>query len=263
MRRCSVCSPTIAAAIGWSTGGVFGSGSGQVVQTVHRPHGIRYSFTLHDTDGTRLLGFDNAHGVSRALPHDHRHRFGDQRSVRCDAVAILELRAARRVPLISRISIRRVQTMTRKSLAELREEMRGVARGERTPAPLPAAPLLASLTPEAIELMGTLLREHPKNVRELAALTGRVQPNISRSLQLLARHGLVRLVRDGTRRAAGTHRHRGQGGFRNRHLRDQGSCRLIGEFVSSETRIRPQPVRVTTIRTIIGRVRENQAAIQD
>ena len=52
--------------------------------------------------------------------------------------------------------------MTRKPLAELREEMRGVARGERTPAPLPAAPLLASLTPEAIELMGTLLREHPK-----------------------------------------------------------------------------------------------------
>ena len=87
--------------------------------------------------------------------------------------------------------------MVRKSLAELREEMRGVARGERTPAPLPAAPLLASLTPEAIELMGALLREHPKNVRELAALTGRVQPNISRSLQLLARHGLVRLVRDG------------------------------------------------------------------
>ena len=48
---------------------------GQVAQTVHRPHGIRYSFTLHDTDGTRLLGFDNAHGVSRRA-NDHRHRFG-------------------------------------------------------------------------------------------------------------------------------------------------------------------------------------------
>lgn len=114
----------------------------QVVQTAHRPHGIKYS-------------------------------------------------------LISNSSMRRIQTMARKSLAELREEMRGVARGVRTPAPLPAAPLLASLTPEAIELMGALLREHPKNVRELAVLTGRVQPNISRSLQLLARHGLVRLVRDG------------------------------------------------------------------
>ena len=43
--------------------------------TTGRPHGIKYSFTLHDTDGTRLLGFDNAHGVPRALAFDHRHRF--------------------------------------------------------------------------------------------------------------------------------------------------------------------------------------------
>ena len=49
---------------------------GQVVQTVHRPHGIKYSFTLHAADGTRLLGFDNAHGASRALSYDHSHRFG-------------------------------------------------------------------------------------------------------------------------------------------------------------------------------------------
>ncbi len=40
-----------------------------------RPHGIKYSFTLHDVDGTRLLGYDNAHGVGRALAYDHRHRF--------------------------------------------------------------------------------------------------------------------------------------------------------------------------------------------
>jgi len=87
--------------------------------------------------------------------------------------------------------------MSRKSLAELREEMLGVARGKRTPAPLPAAPLLASLTPEAIDLMVTLLREHPRNVGELVRLTGRSQPNVSRSLQMLARHHLVRLVREG------------------------------------------------------------------
>jgi hypothetical protein len=29
------------------------------------PHGIAYSLTLHDPDGTRILGFDNAH----AVPH--------------------------------------------------------------------------------------------------------------------------------------------------------------------------------------------------
>ena len=40
-----------------------------------RPHGIRYAFTLHDVDATRLLGFDNAHGIPRAQTYDHRHRF--------------------------------------------------------------------------------------------------------------------------------------------------------------------------------------------
>src|SRR5258708_25096147 len=28
-----------------------------------RPHGLSYSFTLHAPDGTRLIGFDNAHSV--------------------------------------------------------------------------------------------------------------------------------------------------------------------------------------------------------
>ena len=28
-----------------------------------RPHGLHYSLTLHDADGERVLGFDNAHGV--------------------------------------------------------------------------------------------------------------------------------------------------------------------------------------------------------
>lgn len=87
--------------------------------------------------------------------------------------------------------------MIRKSLSELREEMRGVARGERHASPLPAAPLLAALTPEAMELLGVLWREHPSSIVELVARTGRAQPNVSRSLQLLARYNLVRLVRDG------------------------------------------------------------------
>jgi Family of unknown function (DUF6516) len=47
----------------------------EVATTVQRPHGIKYAFTLHDVDGTRLLGFDNAHGTPRALAYDHRHRF--------------------------------------------------------------------------------------------------------------------------------------------------------------------------------------------
>lgn len=40
-----------------------------------RPHGIKYSFTLHDVDMLRLLGFDNAHGIPRRVEYDHRHGF--------------------------------------------------------------------------------------------------------------------------------------------------------------------------------------------
>jgi Family of unknown function (DUF6516) len=46
------------------------------------PHGIAYSFTFHDANGTRLLGFDNAHAVPHAggryvkpkAAADHWHR---------------------------------------------------------------------------------------------------------------------------------------------------------------------------------------------
>ncbi len=33
---------------------------GEIEVTPARPQGIKYAFTLHDIDGTRLLGFDNA-----------------------------------------------------------------------------------------------------------------------------------------------------------------------------------------------------------
>lgn len=47
------------------------------------PHGIRYSLTLHEPYGKRILGYDNAHAVKppkkykyagRILPYDHKHR---------------------------------------------------------------------------------------------------------------------------------------------------------------------------------------------
>jgi hypothetical protein len=35
----------------------------RVTATAERPHGLSYSFTLHAPDGSRLMGFDNAHRV--------------------------------------------------------------------------------------------------------------------------------------------------------------------------------------------------------
>lgn len=57
----------------------------RVEKTAVRPHGLRYSFTLHDPDGTRLVGFDNAHAVSprgsrfnrKRETGDHWHRTAD------------------------------------------------------------------------------------------------------------------------------------------------------------------------------------------
>jgi hypothetical protein len=49
--------------------------------TSDRPHGLSYSLTLHAPDGTRLVGFDNAHPVrdqrrsGKRDERDHQHRF--------------------------------------------------------------------------------------------------------------------------------------------------------------------------------------------
>ena len=55
----------------------------QTAVTPDRPHGLSYSLTLHAPDGTRLVGFDNAHpvqdrrrsGKRRRGKSDHQHRF--------------------------------------------------------------------------------------------------------------------------------------------------------------------------------------------
>ena len=55
----------------------------KVVANQHIPHGVRYSLTLHEPTGTRILGYDNAHALKpkgckfagQRLPYDHRHRF--------------------------------------------------------------------------------------------------------------------------------------------------------------------------------------------
>ena len=62
-------------------GSEFQFGAGYVVKieaariaaTKGRPHGIKYSLTLHDPSGRRVYGMDNAHGIRRQTEYDHRH----------------------------------------------------------------------------------------------------------------------------------------------------------------------------------------------
>ena len=54
----------------------------RVPVTPEKPHGLDYSLTLHDGDGERLLGFDNAHpiregagpGTRTRIEYDHKHK---------------------------------------------------------------------------------------------------------------------------------------------------------------------------------------------
>lgn len=49
--------------------------------TEGKPHGIKYSLSLHQKDGTRIFAIDNAHPVpekkgkfaARMITHDHQH----------------------------------------------------------------------------------------------------------------------------------------------------------------------------------------------
>jgi hypothetical protein len=70
----------------------------RVAPSPERPHGLKYSLTLHDAAGRRLVGFDNAHSVRRsARPGgrsrtlNHTHRLGTARPY-CyeDAVTLLK-----------------------------------------------------------------------------------------------------------------------------------------------------------------------------
>ena len=71
----------------------------RIAATVERPHGLRYSLTLHARDGERLVGFDNAHpvtsgsgpGAKRSAAFDHKHRLRTIRPYEySDAASLLE-----------------------------------------------------------------------------------------------------------------------------------------------------------------------------
>lgn len=93
-------------------------------------------------------------------------------------------------------------------LRSLEEEMRAVARGER-PAPADAAmpsfnsveALVRLLTPENRALLALIRDRKPGSVAELAKLSGRAQPNLTRTLQKLEAAGFVTMTAAGRRKA--------------------------------------------------------------
>ena len=63
----------------------------EIEATRHRPHGIKYSLTLHDPAGRRIYGLDNAHGIRRQPEYDHRHVYGGRKTIKYDYRGSAEL----------------------------------------------------------------------------------------------------------------------------------------------------------------------------
>lgn len=94
------------------------------------------------------------------------------------------------------------------SLASLEREMRAVARGEQ-PAPADAAEpsfnsveaIVRLLTPENRALLATIRDRKPQSVAELVRMSGRSQPNLTRTLAKLEAAGFITMKSLGRRKA--------------------------------------------------------------
>jgi len=94
------------------------------------------------------------------------------------------------------------------SLQSLREDMKAVARGERPAPPDAAKPSFNSveavvrlLTPDNRRLLALIRDRKPQSVTELVEITGRAQPNLTRTLAKLEAAGFIRMTTIGRRKA--------------------------------------------------------------
>jgi predicted transcriptional regulator len=94
------------------------------------------------------------------------------------------------------------------SLRSLEQEMRAVARGERPAPPDAAMPTFESidvvvrlLTPENRELLAIIRDRKPRSIAELAQMTGRAQPNLTRTLAKMEAAGFIKMKEVGRRKA--------------------------------------------------------------
>lgn len=84
------------------------------------------------------------------------------------------------------------------NLRALREEMKAVARGERPTPPDASKPSFNSveavvrlLTPANRRLLALIRDQKPRSVAELVAMTGRAQPNLTRTLAKFEAAGFI------------------------------------------------------------------------
>lgn len=97
------------------------------------------------------------------------------------------------------------------NLRSLHDEMKAVARGEIS-APADAGKpsfnsidaLVRLLTPDNRQLLAMIRDHKPRSVAELVQLSGRAQPNLTRTLAKLEAAGFITMTLDGRRKAPTT-----------------------------------------------------------
>ena len=94
------------------------------------------------------------------------------------------------------------------NLRSLREEMKAVARGERRTLADAAKPTFNSvdamvrlLTPENRRLLALIRDRKPQSVAELVQMSGRAQPNLTRTLAKMESAGFITMKAVGRRKA--------------------------------------------------------------
>jgi predicted transcriptional regulator len=192
-----------------------------VEATRYRPHGVKYSLTLHDPTGRRIYGMDNAHGVRHRTEFDHRHVYGRRKIVGYAYRGPAEVAGG----FLSGVRTNtggegcamtttpeKVRTGTFKAFQAF---TLAVARGEQTVDPsepkiwiesleggegaerevrftsLEAGAKLLSVKNR--ELLRLIVMREPQSVSELADMAHRAPQNVQRTLQRLSKAGIVRL----------------------------------------------------------------------
>jgi predicted transcriptional regulator len=162
----------------------------RVVVSAHIPHGVRYTLTLHEPYGKRILGYDNAHAVKppkrfkfagHRLAYDHKHRprvEGDQNTMKAIVVGIM-------------------------SQERMRERMLSIAKGEYKPKPsepkiwfTSMRSLAEVLSDENRTLLKVIRESQPESISSLANMTGRQPGNLSRTLKTMSNYGFVEMKRE-------------------------------------------------------------------
>ena len=100
-----------------------------------------------------------------------------------------------------------MKTYKIQSLRSLREEMKAVARGERLALADASKPSFNSveaivrlLTPDNRRLLALIRDRKPRSVAELASMTGRAQPNLTRTLAKFEAAGFITMKTVGRRK---------------------------------------------------------------